>query len=111
MIVGNKLTDNIIRELVSAIEDEKEIEIPLLDEDEEFNENKYGMSKAVYLKNLREIRNKADRIKELSSKYNDSSLRTFSIFLKKDDGTEEEYERTFTKQEVDELIRDDIDRR
>ena len=37
MIVGNKLTDNIIRELVSAIEDEKEIEIPLLDEDEEFN--------------------------------------------------------------------------
>lgn len=107
---GNKLTENIIREIISSIEDEKGITIPLLDEEEEFNENRYGMSKEIYLKNFREIRNKSDRIKELSSKYNDSSERTFSIYLKKEDGSEEEYERTFTKQEVDELIRDDIDR-
>ena len=107
---GNKLTDSIIRELITCIEDEKGITIPILDEDEEFNENRYGMSKEIYLKNLREIRNKCDRIKELSSKYNDSSERTFSIYLKKEDGSEEEYEKTFTKQEVDELIKDDIDR-
>lgn len=107
---GNKLTENIVREILEVIDDEYGYDIPLLDVDDEYNENKYGMSREIYLKNLREIYNVSDKIKELSSKYNDATERTFMISLKTDDNTNQEIEMTFSKQEVDALIRDDIDR-
>lgn len=107
---GNKLTDNIVREIVDSIEEEEGMFIPLLDEDDEYSEARYSLTKESYLKNLREIRNKSDQIKKLASKYNDLAERSFVIRLIDKDGNIKEIEKVFSKHEIDGLIKDDIDR-
>ena len=100
---GNKLTASLEEELLNRINDEYGMELPF-DEDE-FDEDYHEMSIDDYHKNMVEIYEKADLIKEELSE-NETVEEICHIILPEEKTVE--YEAEFSRDELEDYIKSDV---
>ena len=102
---GNILTNILAEEILTRINEDYGVEFPL--EEEDFDENYHGISLTDYIMNISEIRRVANLIKEELSE-NENITEQLNVILPND--TSQIVEVNFTREELEDYIRDYIER-
>ena len=102
---GNKLTASLEEELLNRINDEYGMELPF--EEDEFDKDYHEISLTDYRKNMAAIYETANAIKEELS---EDEIVTHSCNIILPGGETREYEAEFSREELEDYIKDDIEK-
>ena len=102
---GNKITQMIVEKILSSIEDDYDLEMPLLEED--YDEDEFEIDEQSYKKNMSHIIEMVNEFKEKISSEDESEI-ILDIILP--DKSAEMYEEVFKREEVEKMIYKEIKR-